>query len=215
MRFSITILCALSAIVCAAQNKINRYNAPINHPSINVSSPYISLEGTSMLFVSDNAEDNLLTVFYTTKPDGVNWKEPAPLPKTLNGRLNFLRGFSISPDGRQTYISTTKGGGVGGYDLYVSDLKGTYWAEPMNVGQPVNSKENEACASLSTDGTTMYFMRCTKMDSEKASGCKIMMASKKPTDLRWQPPVELPANINTGNSQTPRIMGDGESLILC
>jgi hypothetical protein len=214
MRFSITSLIIFS-FVCAAtaQNKINRFSAPINHPSINVSSPYVSLEGNSMLFVSDNAEDNILTVFYSTKPDGVNWKEPVALPKTLNGRLNFLRGFGLSPDGRQAFISTTKGGGLGGYDLYVSDLKGTFWAEAMNVGQPVNSKENEACASVTTDGTIMYFMRCTKMDSEKASGCRIMMASKKATDTRWQPPVEMPANINTGNSQAPRIMGDGESLI--
>src|SRR3954468_22135869 len=106
MRFSVLLLLTLIATVCAAQNKINRYLAPINHPSINVSSPYVSLEGNSMLFVSDNAEDNILTVFYSTKPDGVNWKEPAALPKTLNGRLNFLRGFGLSPDGRQTYIST-------------------------------------------------------------------------------------------------------------
>lgn len=219
MRVAITSLLFVSAIVCGAskpvlaQSKINHYGAPINHPSINVSSPYVSLEGNSMLFVSDNAEDNIPTVFYSSKPDGVNWKEPIALPKTLNGRLNFLRGFGLSPDGRQVFISTTKGGGVGGYDLYVSDMKGTYWSEPLNVGQPVNSKENEACASVTTDRTTMYFMRCTKMDAQKASGCKILMATKRPSDTRWQPPVELPSNINTGNSQAPRIMGDGESLI--
>lgn len=213
MRFSITSMLFFSAVVCGAQNKINHYTAPINHPSINVSSPYVSLEGNSILFVSDNAEDNVLTVFHSTKPDGVNWKEPVALPKTLNGRLNFLRGFGIAPDGRQVFISTTKGGGVGGYDLYVSDLKGTYWGEPLNVGQPVNTKENEACASVTTDATTMYFMRCSKMDANSASGCRILMATKRATDTRWQPPVELPAHINTGNSQAPRIMGDGESLI--
>lgn len=204
---------ALAGISGWAQNKVNHYAAPINHPSINVSAPYVSLEGNSMLFVSDNAEDNVLTVFWSTKPDGVNWKQPVMLPKTLNGRLNFLRGFSLSADGRQTYISTTKGGGLGGYDLYVADLKGTYWGEPANVGQPVNSKENEACASLTTEGTTMYFMRCTKMDANTASGCRIMVATRRSVSDRWQPPVELPSNINTGNSQAPRIMGDGESLI--
>lgn len=213
MRVLIALLFGFAAIAGRAQNKIIHYGAPINHPSINVSSPYMSLEGNSMLFVSDNAEDEVLTVFYSTKPDGVNWKEPVALPKTLNGRLNFLRGFGLSANGRQTYISTTKGGGLGGYDLYVSDLTGTYWAEPVNVGLPVNSKENEACASLSTDGTTMYFMRCTTMNASSASGCRILVATKRPQDLRWQAPVELPANINTGNSQAPRIMGDGESLI--
>jgi hypothetical protein len=213
MRVLIALLLIASAIVSGAQNKINRFSAPINHPSINVSSPYMSLEGNSMLFVSDNAEDNVPTVFYSAKPDGVNWKEPIPLPKTLNGRLNFLRGFGLSADGKQVYISTTKGGGLGGYDIYMADMKGTYWTEPMNIGQPVNSKENEGCASLSTDGNTMYFMRCTKMNASSASGCRIMVATKRTGDLRWQPPVELPATINTGNSQAPRIMGDGETLI--
>ncbi|MEI9919210.1 MAG: hypothetical protein WDO14_10480 [Bacteroidota bacterium] len=213
MRVLIVLLIAASSIVCEAQNKINRFSQPINHPSINTSSPYMSLEGNSMLFVSDNAEDNVLTVFYSAKPDAVNWKEPVALPKTLNGRLNFLRGFGLSPDGKQVFISTTKGGGLGGYDLYVADMKGTYWSEPMNIGQPVNSKENEACASVATDGNTMYFMRCSKMDANSASGCRIMVATKRTGDIRWQPPVELPAEINTGNSQAPRIMGDGETLI--
>jgi hypothetical protein len=213
MRVPIALLFFASTMLCEAQNKINRFGQPINHPSLNVSSPYMSLEGNSMLFVSDNSEDNVLTVFYSTKPDAVNWKEPIPLPKTLNGRLNFLRGFGLSFDGKQVFISTTKGGGLGGYDIYVADMKGTYWSEPANVGQPVNSKENEACASIATDGNTMYFMRCTKMDAKSASGCRIMVATKKTGDMRWQPPVELPATINTGNSQAPRIMGDGETLI--
>jgi hypothetical protein len=209
----LSLLFALVGFSGLSQSKINHYTAPINHPSINVSAPFVSLEGRSMLFVSDNAEDNLPTVFWSTRPDGVNWKEPVALPKTLNGRLNFLKGFSLSSDGRQTFISTTKGGGLGGYDLYVSDLKGTYWGEPTNVGQPVNSKENEACASLTTEGTTMYFMRCTRMDANKATGCKILVATRKTPSDRWQTPAELPANINTGNSQAPRIMGDRESLI--
>jgi WD40-like Beta Propeller Repeat len=196
-----------------SQSKINHYSAPINHPSINVSSPYISLEGNSILFVSDNAEDNVLTVFHSVKPDGVNWKEPVALPKTLNARLNFLRGFGLSPDGKQVIVSSTKGGGLGGYDLYLSDQKGAFWSDPVNVGQPVNSKENEACPSLTTDGTTMYFMRCTRMDASKAAGCRLMMTTRKSPGNPWQQPVELPPSINTGNTQTPRIMGDGESLI--
>jgi hypothetical protein len=192
---------------------MNYYTAPVNHPSINVSSPYVSLEGNSMLFLSDNTEDNALTIFWTTKSDGVNWKQPVALPKTLNGKLNFLSGFALSADGRQAYVSTTKGGGLGGYDIYMAELKGTYWGEPTNVGQPVNSKENEACPSVTTENTTMYFMRCTKMDASKASGCRIFVSTRRTPADRWQSPTELPANINTGNSQAPRIMSDGESLI--
>lgn len=213
MRNLLVAIMLTATLTAAAQSKMNRYGQPINHPAIRVSSPFVSLEGNSILYVSDDAEDNVLTVFYSSKPDGVNWRQPVALPKTLNARLNFLRGFALSPDGKQVFVSSTKGGGLGGYDLYMSDQRGAFWSDPVNVGQPINSKENEACPSMTTDGTTMYFMRCTRMDGLKASGCRILVATRKTPSHPWQAPVELPAEINTGNSQTPRIMGDSETLI--
>ncbi|HET9055033.1 MAG TPA: hypothetical protein VFM90_12710, partial [Cyclobacteriaceae bacterium] len=56
-------------------------------------------------------------------------------------------------------------------------------------------------------------MRCDKMDMQQADKCRLFMARKKPGTRQWDEPVELPANVNTGNSQTPRIAADGETLI--
>lgn len=213
MRLSF-LFCMLAGSLCAfSQARINKISSVINHPAINVSAPFVSLDGNSLLFVSDNSDDDALTVFFSTKPDGVNWREPAMLPRHVHSRLNFLRGFGLTPDGKQLYVASMKGGGLGGYDLYSSDLKGSIWAEPQNLGQPANSPANEACPSFTSDGLTMYFMRCTKMDMTKAEGCKIMVSKRKNTNERWGAPEELPASINSGNSQTPRIMGDGETLI--
>jgi hypothetical protein len=50
------------------------------------------------------------------------------------------------------------------------------------------------------------------MDQSKADGCKLFVAEKK-SNGQWSEPKELPANINTGNSQAPRIMADSETLI--
>jgi hypothetical protein len=50
------------------------------------------------------------------------------------------------------------------------------------------------------------------MDQNKADGCKLFRSRKK-SNGQWEEPVELPSHINTGNSQTPRIMADGETLI--
>jgi hypothetical protein len=196
-----------------AQQRVVKLPPPINRPGLNNTAPFISLEGRSLLYLSDNTDDRLPTIFYTTTSDGANWKEPVLLSKAINSRLNYLRGFSLSADGRQMFISSTKGGGLGGYDLYVCDLTGTYWSDPVNVGQPINSRGNEACASLTADGLQLYFMRCEKMDAQKASGCKIWTATRRLLTSPWTAPVELPTNVNTGNSQSPRIMGDGETLI--
>lgn len=206
------LLTAFLSIQCLGQARLRKLPATINHPAINVYSPYISLDGNTLVFISDNSDENKLTMFYAAKKDAVNWKEPVMLPKTVNNGLNFLGGFSLTADGKTIYISSLKSGGLGGFDILSSQLKGTIWAEPTNLGLPVNSREHEACPSLTPDESTLYFMRCTKMDQRSASGCRILV-SKKSRMGKWEEPIELPSYINTGNSQTPRIMGDGETLL--
>jgi hypothetical protein len=51
------------------------------------------------------------------------------------------------------------------------------------------------------------------MDMNRAEGCKIMVSKRKTLTDRWGAPEELPAHINSGNAQTPRIMGDAETLV--
>jgi hypothetical protein len=194
------------------QAKTRKFPNPVNHPAINVSTPFISMDDNSMIFIADNGEDNMLTVNYTTK-DGVNWKQPVAMSRTVNNqKLNFIKGFALSADGKTMYLTSLKAGGIGGFDILISELKGTIWSEPINPGKPINSSLHDGCPSVSIDGNTLYFMRCEKMDNNKAENCKIMVAKKRSTG-QWEEPVELPATINTGNSQVPRIMGDGEALI--
>ncbi len=192
------------------QAKTRRLPGIINHPSLNLYAPYISHDGNALLFVSDNGEDGALTVSYTSREN--DWSEPVELPKNVNHRLVYLKGFSLSADGKKMYFTSTKSPVVGGYDIMMSELKGKAWTEPQNFMLPINTKTNEGCPSISVDGNTLYFMRCEKMDQRTASGCKLFRADKKPNG-QWGEPKELPANINTGNSQTPRIMADSETLI--
>lgn len=193
-----------------AQAKTRRLPGIINHPSMSVSAPYISHDGNALLFVSNSGEDGALTVMHTAREN--DWSEPAELPKNVNHRLVYLRGFCLSADGKKMFFTSTKSPIVGGYDIMSSELKGKVWTEPQNLMFPVNSKTNEGCPSISADGNTIYFMRCDKMDQRSASGCKLFRSDKKPNG-QWGEPKELPSNINTGNSQTPRIMADGETLI--
>lgn len=208
----IVLLFTLVSASCLGQAKLRKLQSVINHPAINVSYPYISFDGNSLAFISDNSDENQPTLFYSVKQDPVNWKDPVMMPKSVHSRLNFLGGFALNTDGKTLYLSSLKSGGLGGYDLFVSQLKGSVWAEPTNLGLPINSREHEACPSLSPDESTIYFMRCEKMDQKNASECKIFVSNKDRLG-RWEDPTELPSYINTGNSQTPRILGDGETLL--
>src|SRR5688572_2989641 len=194
----------------SGQAKTRRLPGIINHPSLNLYAPFVSHDGNALLFVSDNGEDGALTVSYTSREN--DWSEPVELSKNVNHRLIYLKGFSLSADGKKLYFTSTKSPVVGGYDIMTSELKGKVWAEPQNLMLPINSKTNEGCPSFTPEGNTLYFMRCDKMDQRSASGCKLFRADKKPNG-QWDEPKELPSNINNGNSQTPRIMADSETLI--
>lgn len=192
-----------------AQAEVRKFSTLINHPSLNLHAPFISADASVVVYLSDYAEDHVLTPFYSVRSG--DWSEPKPLPRNVHSRLNFLRGYGLNADGTALYVSTIKGPGVGGYDLWVSEWRGA-WANPVNLGAPINSRAHEACPSLTPDGKTMYFMRCESMDQMEGRNCKIMRVDKKPNG-QWGDPEELPEHINVGNAQTPRIMADGETLI--
>lgn len=209
------IACALFVLLPAvagfSQAKMRKLPSSINHPGLNLYSPYMSFDGDGLVYISDNAEDNELVPFYTYR-EGGDWKEPSALPRTIHSGLSFLRGYTLGPEGRVLYFTSQRSPGVGGFDIWMAERRGASWTEPKNMVAPVNSKAHEGCPTIAPDGTTMYFMRCDKMDKKSASGCKLMVSTRKPNG-QWNEPVELPANLNTGNSQTPRILADGETLL--
>ena len=208
---SLTGVFLMIVLTAFAQSKMRRLPGSINHPSVNVFAPYVSADASTLIFISDNAEDNAFVPFFTFR-EHADWREPQPMPKHIFTRLNFLYGNTLSADGKKLYFSTMKSQSVGGFDMWVSELKGSTWSEAVNMAPPINSKLHDASPSFTTDGATMYFMRCEKMDANKADNCKLFTVSKKPNG-EWGDPVEMPANINTGNSQSPRIMADGQTLI--
>jgi len=208
----VLVLCLLNISETFSQAAKRRLPSSVNHPAINHFAPFMSVDGDAIVFLSDNAEDYVLTPFYSSRNPRSDWKQPEALPKTLHTRLNFLWGYTLSPDGRFLYFSTIKSPGVGGYDMWFSERKGAGWAQPINLAAPLNSRSNEACATLTPDLKTIYFMRCEQMDQQGASGCVIMSARRK-SNGQWDEPVALPASVNTGNSQAPRILADAETLI--
>jgi hypothetical protein len=210
-RLHLVLVAVLAAHGLFGQSRLRKMPANVNHSSINNSAPFIALDGNTIVYLADVAEDNALTLNQTNK-SGTNWTDPVILPRAVNNHLNYLYGFGLSPDGNILYISNAKSNGMGGYDIYACSRRGSSWAEPVNLLNPINSKLNDACPSPSADGMAFYFMRCETMTGTQADRCKLMVARKKPNG-QWDEPTELPAFINTGNSQSPRIMGDGETLI--
>lgn len=66
----------------------------------------------------------------------------------------------ISRDDKTFYMASTRPGGLGGIDIWVSTREGAGdpWGAPINVGAPVNSSANDFCPTLGRDGHRFYFV---------------------------------------------------------
>jgi hypothetical protein len=207
--FSVLIVLSLQSL--AQPRSVRKMPHPINQPGVNCFAPFISLDGSTLVYLNDYTDDGTLAL-QLSKRTGADWSDPVAQARALSNKLNFMKGFTLGADGQTLFITSQLTNGVGGYDIYTCQLKGNTFSAPVNMGLPINSKLHDASPTISADGQSLFFMRCEAMNSQVAEKCKILL-SKRMNGGRWGEPQELPAQINTGNSQSPRIMADGETLI--
>lgn len=213
IRLSFTVVIGL-IITFKSQGQATMRKLPpnINQPSINLYAPALSGDGESLIYLNDYTDDGHHSMHYATKKSVSSWNDPVEVSKLLNRpTMNYRGGYCLSFDG-DMLLYTSRKSGLGGFELWYSTKEGNNWSAPKNFGSPINSASNEGTPSLSPDGEYLYYMRCNQMSEYKgASGCKLMVAKRNYNT--WNDPVELPQNINTGNSQNPKILADGETLI--
>jgi len=202
----------LITITAFTQAKLKKLPTNINRPSINLWAPFISGDGQTLIYLTDYTDDGHHAMNWATKKTVSTWNDGKLVNRLINRpTLNFRGGYSLSFDGDQLFFGSLKSG-LGGFDIWSSQRRGNDWEAPKNMGLPINSRANEGSPFLSPDGEYLYFMRCEKMKAYGgASECKLFYSKKSYSG--WTEPVELPENINTGNSQTPRLLADGETLI--
>lgn len=117
---------------------------------------YVSPDGNKLYFTSDrNGGLGGSDIWVSTKVSG-NWTTPINLGAPINSpdEDGFL---CLSSDGNKLYFSSTREGGFGGLDIWVSTKTGTTWSEPENLGPAVNTEMDEWCPFISADGQKLYF----------------------------------------------------------
>lgn len=84
---------------------------------------------------------------------------PAVLITELSDPVGTDQGPSLRTDSKEIYFFSTRAGGLGGNDLYVSTRQNANdpWSTPVNLGAPMNSTAADQQPGLSTDGRTLLF----------------------------------------------------------
>lgn len=63
----------------------------------------------------------------------------------------------ISPDGQVLYFSSRGHETMGGYDIFISFLENNKWTDPVNIGYPINTAQDDIYFVLSADGKHGYY----------------------------------------------------------
>lgn len=118
----------------------------------------ISSDGRTVYFIS-NRPGSLggSDIWKTVMDENGKWVFPVNLGNVLNTPKNEYYPF-IHPDNQTMYYSSDGHLGMGGTDLFYTrkDINGN-WAEPVNMGYPINSHLDELGILINAKGELAYF----------------------------------------------------------
>jgi Tol biopolymer transport system component len=118
----------------------------------------------------------------------------------------------LSADGLSLYFASTRLGGLGGYDLWVSTRETTSddWGPAENLGSLINSPEEDVSPAISPNGLELYF---TSFKADGQGGADIWVVRRQSTTDSWEQPENLGPLINsTAHEVTPILSADGLEL---
>lgn len=133
------------------------------------------IKGDTMWFASVRTGYGGIHWFTAKYIDGKwrNWKNADFVPEYEVGELH------ITADGKELYFHSSRAGGKGEYDIWVSKNEEGKWLPPENL-EVVNSAETDGWPSLSQDGNELWFTRFYL-------GSPALFRSKR-VNGRWQEP---------------------------
>lgn len=90
---------------------------------------------------------------YTKLSDG-SWSNPEIIEGPINSDRNEVSPF-ISADGT-LFFASNRQTSMGGYDCYRSVFDNGIWSEPVNLGFPINTVDDDRYFVISAEGTRAY-----------------------------------------------------------
>ncbi len=178
-------------------------------PLEGVNSPYnegaqaMTPDGSTIYFVVCDKPNGFgsCDIYYTQNP-GTQWSAPINVgsPVCTNA---WESQPSISADGKTLFFISTRTGGKGGSDLWISNKQENgKWTIPVNAGDSINTLGDEKCPFIHPDGTTLYF----SSNSHPGMGKDDIYFSHKKDDGTWSKARNLGYPINTKNDENSFIV---------
>lgn len=177
----------------------------ISRPMDELNTPYnegvhaITADGRMIIYTACDRKlgEGSCDLFYSKIIDG-KWSEEIGMTRRINSP-NWEGHPSLSADGRLLFFSSTRPGGQGGKDIWVSSKSDTSgWSYPIALSDKINTSGNEETPFLHPDGETLYF----RSDGHLGMGGYDIFYTKFDFDKKeWSEPKNIGYPINTKGSE--------------
>ncbi|GAB3697057.1 hypothetical protein GCM10027592_20830 [Spirosoma flavus] len=168
----------------------------INTPD-NEGTASLSADGRTIVFTACQGRKGFGSCdLYVSHKTGSDWSSPENLGQIINTRY-YESQPALSADGRRLYFISDRPGGKGQRDIWQSDLGADgNWAEPTNLGEPVNTPFNEASPFIHANGQSLFF---ASEGHVGMGGYDLFVADYGASG--WSTPSNLGYPINTSEDQ--------------
>ena len=147
---------------------------------------------------------------YISKKAGDKYLAPNNLGEVINTGSKESQP-SFSSDGKTLYFMTVRKDGIGGCDLYASELTDKGWTTPKNLGTHINTEANEQFPFIHPDNQTFYFVS----NGKPGMGLGDIFYSRRKPDGSWGEAVNIGYPINTEEDERGIfVTADGKKAII-
>ena len=137
---------------------------------------------------------NLVDIYEAEIREGFKFRKKEKMGKSVNSK-GFESAATISADGNTLFFASRRDAGLGGKDIYMTrKLPTGEWAEPQNLGEPINTKYDEDFPNLFYDGSTLYF---SSKGHNSIGGYDYFKSTWDPEKNTWSKPENLGYPLNT------------------
>jgi outer membrane protein OmpA-like peptidoglycan-associated protein len=177
--------------------------------------PSLSADGSVLVFtrqdtqpVENGKAKPEESLFYVKFRDSA-YGDPQPFPYPINTPGNEGT-QSLRQDGRVMFFTAcSRPDTKGGCDLYYCIKTGDHWSDPVNLGNPVNTRYWESTPFLAQDDRHLFFSSNRPGGS---GGMDIWVTTLQP-DRSWSAPKNLGPAINTPlDEMSPLLLVDGKTF---
>jgi outer membrane protein OmpA-like peptidoglycan-associated protein/Tol biopolymer transport system component len=188
-----------------SQKKGGKWSIAKNFPSINTnaweSQPSMSADGRKIYFSSDRPGGlGGRDIWYVTYENGL-WGDAKNVGKPINTPADEQTPF-IHPDGVTMYFTSAGHPGMGGTDIYMSRLEDSAWVNPINLGYPINTKEDEGTLSVSLDGKIAFYARNVNTGATAKANYDLF-SFELPENVRAYPVTYVRATVSDSETKQP------------